>query len=79
MSSSYFLSSEIKLLGVIVDKNLNFISHVSNLCKIASQRLQALARVSPFMGSGKLRLLMYTFIKAQFRYCPLIWMFMKDV
>ena len=31
--------------------------------------------VSPFMGSDKLRLLMNSFIKAQFSYCPLIWMF----
>ena len=27
------------------------------------------------MGSDKLRLLMNSFIKAQFSYCPLIWMF----
>ena len=35
----------------------------------------ALARVSPFMGSDKLRPLMNSFIKAQFSYCPLIWIF----
>ena len=68
-------SSEEKLLGVIIDTNLNFKSHVSNLCKRASQNLHALARVSPFMGLDKLRLLMNSFIKAQFSYCPLIWMF----
>ena len=62
-------------LGVIIDTNLNFKSHVSNLCKRASQKLHALARVSPFMGSDKLRLLMNSFIKAQFSYCPLTWMF----
>ena len=67
--------SEEKQLGVIIDKNLNFKSHISNLCKRASQKLHALARVSPFMGSDKLRLLMNSFIKAQFSYCPLIWMF----
>ena len=68
-------SSEEKLLGVIIATNLNFKSHVSNLCKRASQKLHALARLSPFMGSDKLRLLMNSFIKAQFSYCPLIWMF----
>ena len=68
-------SSEEKLLGVIKDTNLNFKSDVSNLCKRASQKLHALARVSPFMGSDKLRLLMNSFIKAQFSYCPIIWMF----
>ena len=68
-------SSEEKLLGVTIDKNLNFKSHVSNLCKRASQKLHALARVSASMNPDKLRLLMNTFIKSQFSYCPLIWMF----
>ena len=68
-------SSEEKLLGVIIDKNLNFKSHVSNLCKRASQKLHALARVSPFMDPDKLRLLMISFTKSHFSYCPLIWMF----
>ena len=58
-----------------IDKNLNFKSHVSNLCKRASQKLHALARVSAFMNPDKLRLLMNSFIKSQFSYCPLIWMF----
>ena len=35
-------SSEEKLLGVIIDTNINFKSHVSNLCKRASQKLHAL-------------------------------------
>ena len=37
-------SSEERLLGVTIDKNLNLKSHVSNLCKRASQKLRALAR-----------------------------------
>ena len=68
-------SCEERLLGVTIDKNLNFKSHVSNLCKRASQKLHALARVSPFMDPDKLRLIMNSFIKSQFTYCPLIWMF----
>ena len=64
-------SSEEKLLGVIIDKNLIFKSHASNLCKKASQR----TRVSAFVNPDKLRLLMNSFIKSQLSYCPLIWMF----
>ena len=37
--------------------------------------MHALARVSAFMNPDKLRLLMNSFIKSQFSYCPLIWMF----
>ena len=67
--------SEGKLLGVVLDKKLNFRSHISNLCKRLSQKLHALARLSTFMNPGKLPLLMNSFINAQFSYCPLIWMF----
>ena len=40
----------------------------------ASQKLHAFAREFPFMNPDKLRLLMNSFIKSQFSYCPLIWM-----
>ena len=69
-------SSEEMLLGVAIDKSFNFKSHVSNLFKRASQKLHALARVSAFMNPEKLHLLMNSFIKSQFSYCPLIWMFL---
>ena len=58
-----------------IDKNMNFKSHVSNLCKRASQKLHALARVSLFMDHDKLQLLMNNFIKSHVSYCLLIWMF----
>ena len=42
-------SSDEKLLGVIFDKKLNFRSHISSLCRRASQKLHVLARVSTLM------------------------------
>ena len=68
-------SSEEKLLGVILDKELYFKSHISSLYKRASQKLHAIARVSTFMDAGKLRLLMNSFVNAQFSYCPKICIF----
>ena len=47
------LSNYEKLLGVIIDNNLNFNEHVTRLCKKASQKLHALARVSRFMNMEK--------------------------
>ena len=44
-------SDEEKLLGVTLDRRLNFKNHVSNLCRKASQKLLALARVSKYMES----------------------------
>ena len=66
-------SREEKLLGVTVDKNLNFNLHLSYLCKKASQKVSAMvARILPF---HKRRLILKTFIESQFSYCPLVWMF----
>ena len=64
-----------KLLGVTIDNKLNFNEHVSGLCKQASQKLRALARVSPYMNIIKRRTIMNAFINSQFGYCPLVWMF----
>ena len=68
-------SNSVKLLGVCIDKQLNFNEHVSKLCKKGNQKLHALARVSRFLSKDKLRILMKTFIESQFNYCPLVWMF----
>ena len=66
-----------KLLGVIVDRKLTFESHVSNLCKTTSNKIHALARISSLMDLNKRKLLINAFIKAQFGYCPLVWMMHK--
>ena len=68
-------SSEGKLLEVKFDSNLSFEGHVTSLCKTASQKLHAVARISHYMDLNKRRNLMKAFITFQFSYCPLIWMF----
>ena len=64
-----------KLLGVKFDSNLSFENNVTSLCKKASQKLHALARISHYMDLNKRRNLMEAFITSQFSYCLLIWMF----
>ena len=43
-----------KLLGVTVDKNLNFNNHLSNVCKKANQKVSALARIARILPFHKL-------------------------
>ena len=74
-SANVVNSYEEKLLGVQIDSKLSFDNHVSKLCQKASNKLYALARISPYMDQRKLRTLMWAFITSQFQYCPLIWMF----
>ena len=63
-----------KLLGVKFDSKLRFDQHITDLCRRASRKIHALARVTSFMNLSKRRLLMNSFFKTQFDYCPLIWM-----
>ena len=64
-----------KLLGVKIDNKLKFEEHVENLCKKASQKLNALARLSSFMRFEQRKIIMNAFITSQFSYCPTVWMF----
>ena len=76
IDSNQILNSKCeKLLGVTIDNKLTFDEHVSGLCKKASQKLHALARVANYMSTNKLRVIMKAFINSQFGYCPLVWMF----
>ena len=63
------------LLGITIYHELKFDDHVNRLCKKASRKLNALARLAPFMNVSKKRIIMKSFIVSQFEYCPLIWMF----
>ena len=65
----------VELLGIKIDKNLNFTEHVTKLCKKGNQKLHALARISKYLSKDKLKILMKAFVISQFNYCPLTWMF----
>ena len=68
-------STQVKILGILIDNKLTFKHHIDQLCKVTNQKLNALNRVSGYMSKYKLNLLTTSFIKSQFNYCPLIWMF----
>ena len=55
-------SKSVKLLGIKIDKNLDFNEHDSSVCKKVNLELHALARISQFMYKDKLRVLMKAFI-----------------
>ena len=68
-------SNKEKLLGITIDRRLNFDDHVFSLCKKSSQKLSVLARISNYMSFDKKRILFKAFVESQFAYLPLIWMF----
>ena len=64
---------------ITTDSNLSFNKHINNLCKKASIKLNALARISGYMDLPKCRVIMKSFITSQFGYSTLIWMFHSRV
>ena len=70
-----YAEAEQKLLGIIIDKDLNFQSHTKSIIKTANQKLSALIRVAPFMTDFNKKVIFNSFFKGQFNYCPLLWMF----
>ena len=64
-----------QLLGVYIDNDLSFNYHVANLCKKANRKLTALIRLGRFHNFSQKKVLMDSFIKSQFGFSPLVWMF----
>ena len=64
-----------KRLGIKIGNKLNFNNYIDEICKKARQKLNALARVTPYMVLPKWHMLLKAFFLSQFSYCPLSWMF----
>ena len=68
-------TSEVTLLGIDIDKNLTFNSHIHNLTKRAAGQLNYLCSNSRYLNLDAKRILVESFILANFNYCPLVWYF----
>ena len=68
-------SKEVEILGITLDRNMNFHADTEHICKKAGQKLSALLRISPYLDQRKKNLLYKSMIKSQFNYCPLVWVF----
>ena len=64
---------KIKFLGIILDKNLNFKQHLSNLCLKLSRVIPLLLKVKHFAPVEILRNLYYAHIYPHLSYCNPIW------
>ena len=65
-------SKEVEILGITLDRSMNFHIHIKNICRKAGQELSSLLRISPYLDQRKKVLLCKSMIKSQFNYCPLV-------
>ena len=65
------MESSVKLLAIEIDNKLNFKKHISNICKKASNKLNAICKLQKFMGH-KEKEAINTFVHSDFNYGCLI-------
>ena len=65
-------------MGIDIDYQLNFDTHIKNICRKASQQLSVLKRIGFFWffltKLNKLTIF-HSFILSNFNFCPLAWHF----
>ena len=64
-----------KFLGIKIDNKLTFEEHVEGMCKKASQKVSAVARISSLMRFERRKRIVNLFITSHFSYYPLVWIF----
>ena len=68
-------SPSVKLLGVQIDDKLNFKLHIANICRSATNQLNALIRFKQFLSFEAKKVLVNSYFYSNFNYFPLVWMF----
>ena len=70
-------SDEVELVGMSIDKELNFSKHIDKLCRNNQYELHALRRMKKYLSLEKAVILGNVLIDSRFNYKPLIWMFQR--
>ena len=68
-------SDGIEVLGVTLDKILQYNTHISNLCSKASTQINAMKRIGKYLNTDCRIAIYKSFISSNFSYCPVSWMF----
>ena len=61
----------VELLGIHFDGKLKFNLHISNICRSATNQVNALIRLKSYLSFNGKRVLINSYIISNFSYCPL--------
>ena len=70
-------SSTVAILGITLDKQLNFNSHIENICCKGNNKIKALFQIQNFLTLEQVEVFAEAYILSNFRYCPLVRMFCR--
>ena len=68
-------SSDVKLFGITIDRDLKFDKNVLKFCSKANQKISTLSRMAKLLSLNKRKTLFKAFVESQFNYCPIVQMF----
>ena len=68
----------VKLLGIEIDYQLNFDTHISTIFRKAFQQLNIIKRLGPYLNRLNKLTIFHTFILSNFKFCPLAWHFCTE-
>lgn len=60
---------QVRNLGIIFDSELNFETHIKNICKVSFYYLRNIARLRPFLSPSDAEKLVHAFITCRLDYC----------
>ena len=76
IDNSFIESEDEKVLLCITnDSNLTFENHINSIYKEASQKLNTLAGITPYMNILMRKTIRKSFVTSKFHYCPLTYTF----
>ena len=67
--------NSVKLLGFEINSKLNINKHITQLCKKRADQLNDLCKLKSFLNTDQRRILVNSFIYANYNYCPPVWNF----
>ena len=65
--------TSVKSLGIFIDENLPWQTHIEKLSKKITSRIGAIKRIRDFVPTPTLRCIHNAFIQSHFGYCNIVW------
>ena len=68
-------TENVKLLGVTLDRKLDFSNHTAQICRKAAWQLSALRRIAHYLSTEARLVIFRSYILSNLNYCKVIWHF----
>jgi hypothetical protein len=68
-------TKSVNVLGVELDENLKFKTHIDEICGQAGKQINALKRIKHYLDRDSKKIIYNSYINSNFNFCSVVWMF----